>query len=521
MLVLVLVLVLDSAGTRHAWSQGTPGSGSGSGSIEDEDAGAEGSGKQLVAPKDPKARGAWLHAQLDAALIAHPQLAKAKIAAVVVDLQTGEELYARAADQGMALASCTKLLTSTAALATLGGGFRWRTAIFADDLDDATGTVKGNLYVRGKGDPTLSAADLDALADDVAARGVRTVEGQLVIDGSYFDTDVEPPHYSDEPKERAGFRAPVAAFSVARSAVTITVTPDPGGLAAVRVEPDAGGYVRVTKAEVQTVTDKRTRVKLESRPMKDHLELEVTGQIRPADGSWDARRRIDDPARFAGEMLRRALAARGVRITRHALGSGEVPLTAKLLAAHDSLPLSAVLVEMNKHSDNFIAETLLKTLGAEARAAARAAPGATWADGLAAVRAALLHVGLTGTYRYENGSGLFGASEVSAHQLVALLRGAYGDYRIGPQLIASLPVGGEDGTLAKRWHDRPARGRVYAKTGTLDKVTTLAGFAGVDGRHVLAFAILVNDIPAGQRNPSRAMADDMVDAMVAYLEADR
>ena len=100
-----------------------------------------------------------------------------------------------------------------------------------------------------------------------------------------------------------------------------------------------------------------------------------------------------------------------------------------------------------------------------------------------------------------------------------LLRAAHEDYRVGPDLVASLPVGGVDGTLAKRWHGHPASGRVRAKTGTLDKVTTLSGYVGIDANHPLAFAIVVNDIPAGQRGPSRAMADDMIDAMVAYLEA--
>jgi hypothetical protein len=82
---------------------------------------------------------------------------------------------------------------------------------------------------------------------------------------------------------------------------------------------------------------------------------------------------------------------------------------------------------------------------------------------------------------------------------------------------ASLPVGGVDGTLAKRWHDHAARGRVRAKTGTLDKVIALAGYVGVDGAHELAFVIVANDIPGGQRPAARALADEMVDAMVAYL----
>src|SRR6185436_20238589 len=122
-------------------------------------------------------------------------------------------------------------------------------------------------------------------------------------------------------------------------------------------------------------------------------------------------------------------------------------------------------------------------------------------------------------YRADNGSGLFDATEVSARQLTTLLRAARRDYRVGPDLLASLPIGGVDGTLAKRWHGHPARGRVRAKTGTLDKVVTLAGYVAIDSEHPLGFAILVNDIPPGQRASARTAADEIIDALVAYLGA--
>ena len=518
---LAVVLALVSIDTPRAHSQGTPPSAGSPAPGEPDDEGAapaSGSAPMPVAPKDPKARGAWLHAQLDAAIAARPRLAGAAIAADVVDLSTGVELYAHDADRPMSLASNTKLLTSIAALGTLGGGFRWRTSVFVDDLDEATGDVKGDLYVRGRGDPTLSADDLRALADDVAGHGVRHVAGRLVIDDGYFDGIVEPPHYAEQPKEHAGFRAPVASFGIARGTVTITVIGNPGGKATVRLDPDAPAYVRVAKADVTTVTDKRTRIRVDVKPAHGRMELDVTGQIRLSSGSWSARVRVDDPARMAAEVLRAALAARGVVIAHRGERTGPVPTTARLVATHDSAPLDDVLREMNKHSDNYIAESILKTLGAETRAT----PGpATWADGVAAVHRYLAGIGLPdGSYRADNGSGLFGASAVSAHQVVKVLRAADADYRIGPDLVASLPVGAMDGTLARRWHGRPAAGRVRAKTGTLDQVTTLSGFVGIGSRHLIVFSILVNAIPRGQRPASRAMANDMVDAMVAYLEAE-
>jgi D-alanyl-D-alanine carboxypeptidase/D-alanyl-D-alanine-endopeptidase (penicillin-binding protein 4) len=103
--------------------------------------------------------------------------------------------------------------------------------------------------------------------------------------------------------------------------------------------------------------------------------------------------------------------------------------------------------------------------------------------------------------------------------LIALLSAAHRDYRIGPDLLASLPIGGIDGTLARRWHGHPAKGRVRAKTGTLDKVVTIAGYLAADSGHPLAFAILVNDVPPGQRGTARALMDELVDVLAAYLGA--
>jgi D-alanyl-D-alanine carboxypeptidase/D-alanyl-D-alanine-endopeptidase (penicillin-binding protein 4) len=519
----VLAVALLSIVTPQAHSQGSAGSaGSAAAPEGEEDEGAAaGSGSALVAPKDPKERAKWLGEKLQAAIDARPLLAaKAKIGVAAVDVSTGHELFARNADKGMNLASNAKLLTAISALGTLGGGFRWRTAVFIDDkaLDAKTGVVKGDLYVRGRGDPTLTANDLRALATEIAARGVRTINGSLSIETGYFDDDVEPPHYAEQPKERAYFRAPVASFGVARSSFLVNVIGEPGGGARVWIEPDPGEHIKLTKTEVTSVVEGRTRIKVDIKPNKDVLEVEVKGHIRFADGHWWSKRRVDDPLRYAADVFKRALAEKGVKFTKKQVKIGPVPLDAKPLVAHDSMPLSAVVREMNKSSDNYYAESVLKTLGAETRATP--AP-ASWADGAAAMQSFLAKLGLPpGTYRCDNGSGLFGATEVSAKQMVTLLRAAHADYRIGPDLLASLPVGGMDGTLARRWPNSPARGRVRAKTGTLAAVTTLAGYVGVDSAHPVAFAILVNDIPTGQKGPARAMADDMLDAIVAYLEAE-
>jgi len=492
-----------------------PAAGSGSADpADDDDNGPSGSGSAIVAPANPAARPGWLKERFAAALASRPQLARTRVGYYAVDLTTGAVLVAHEADKGLNLASNAKLLTSVAALRGLGAGFRWRTSVHATTVPDDTGTIKGNLYLRGRGDPVLSLDGLRQLAHDVAARGVSSVEGNLVVDGSYFDNVVEPPHFNEQPKEAAAFRAPVASLGVNRSSYTVTVLAQPGGKTRVTVDPQLD-YLKLTKDEVTSVTEGRSRLRLEAKPRRDQIALELTGTIRQGAGSWDLRRRVDDPARFAAEVFLRALADNGVKLGRRSVSFGTIPTASKLIAAHDSATLADVLRSMNKYSDNYIAESVMKTLGAEAKAA----PNATWADGVTAMRGRLAELGMSGTYRSDNGSGLFASTEVSAKQLTSLLVAAHKDYRIGPDLVASLPTGGYDGTLARRFKNKPGMGRVRAKTGTLDRVKSLAGYVGVDSGHLVAFAILVNDIPAGQRGTVNLVADDMVEALVAYLTA--
>jgi len=522
-LVAIAAIAASSISARPAWAQATgsaasAGSAAGSAAREpDDDEATSSAARPLIAPIDPKARVLWVRDRITAAIAGQPKLGKARIGVSVIDLATGNELYARDADAGMSLASTAKLLTSTAALATLGGGFHWRTTVSGAEPDDK-GAVAGPLYVKGRGDPMLGVAELRALAADVAARGVRSAD-RLVIDGSYFDDVVDPPHFAEQPAETAGFRAPVASFGVARSTITVVVVAEPGGGARATLDPDpgAGSSIKLVNKGVTSSATARTHLQVASKQKAGVLELTVSGQIKWGEGSWEIRKRVVDPARFAGEVFRKALIERGVKLKTRALGSGAVPPTAKLLAAHDSPPLSEVVRHMNKLSDNYLAECVLKTLGAETRTT----PGpATWIDGRTALHGYLETIGMPKAgYRADNGSGLFDATEVTARQLTTVLGAAHRDYRVGPDLVASLPVGGVDGTLAKRWHGHPAKGRVRAKTGTLDKVITLAGYLAVDSEHALGFAILVNDIPPGQRASARNAADDIVDALAAYLGA--
>lgn len=486
---------------------------------DDDDGSDPGAPALVAAPADPAARRAWLTAQLDGAVAGLPRLAPATIGAAVIDLTTGETLWSHGADRPLSIASAQKIVTAATALATLGPGFRWRTTVYGERFDPTTGLVAGDLVVRGRGDPTLWRDDLTALARDLRWRGVERVDGDLVIDASYFDGVDEPPRFADQPKERAGFRASIAATSLARNAVTVVVVADRKGLglAAVSLDPPLTDSVRLVEDDVVTVASGRTRIGVATEVKRDRIELRVRGQIAAGDAVTFVRRRVEDPTAMFAEVLRAELAAAGIRVRGKIVRTPPAPGTPlEVLAERASPPLADVLRDLAKTSDNYLAETVLKTIGAEVRAV-RAGRPATWDDGLAEVRAFAAAAGIDpATFRIDNGSGLFDASAVSADALTKILAAAWRDFRVGPELAAALAIGGVDGTLRRRFTDPSLRGRVRAKTGTLAAASSLAGYVGADTRRPLAFAVLVNQLPSGTRPDAKRLQDAIAAAALAY-----
>jgi D-alanyl-D-alanine carboxypeptidase/D-alanyl-D-alanine-endopeptidase (penicillin-binding protein 4) len=212
------------------------------------------------------------------------------------------------------------------------------------------------------------------------------------------------------------------------------------------------------------------------------------------DRAWSDGHTSDEPALAAASAFRRALRDAGVRVAGRA-GKGVAAEDAVELAAVPSPPLSALVAWMNTESDNFVAEMLLKQLGA------RKLERGTTAAGARIVRRELADRGvpLEGV-RIVDGSGLSRDDRLTAQALSALLASAAGDARIAKPFVASLAVAGVSGTLEDRMETGPARGRVRAKTGTTDTASALAGYAG--DRYV--FAVVMNGDPVPYWTARRA-----------------
>ncbi len=424
------------------------------------------------------------------------------LGALVVDMNTSDRWVAIHADRVMNPASNQKLLTAAVALAVLGADYRYRTSLYGKVANG----VARDLMLTGHGDPSLGVEDLWRLARALKAQGVSKIEGALLVDQSRFDEAYEPPAYNQQPEEWAAFRAPVSAISIEQNTVTLNVLAGKAGEPARHwFEPpgvvDQSGHIE-TKA-----TGHGQQVLWQLAAAPGGLVATLGGHVSAGQPRLRFVRRVADPRLLPGKVLLELLRNVGIQV------AGGVELGKKAggerLAYLTSAPLSVLLHELGKHSDNFYAETVFKTLAgdtegppASSEAAARRMTEWLAGLGLEAKQTKIL-----------NGSGLFDANRVAPSTLAGVLTKTYLDPVLGPDYVSHLAIGGVDGTLKSRFRQDKVKGRVRAKTGTLNDVDALAGYVLSDsGRLPIAFVVLVNGIK--NRHPEvRAQIDRAVSVL--------
>ena len=448
------------------------------------------------------ARAGALEERLDRALQG-PGLRGARVAALVVEREGGAVLYAHDAERAMIPASNMKVLTALAALSAFGPVHRFTTEVLAPAPPDAEGVV-AQLAIRGGGDPALTSEDVWRLAADLRRQGLRRVKQGLLLDDSAFDAQRWHPSWG--PVSARAYHAPVGALSVNYGAYSVTATPgaESGAPLHVEVDPSLDYFPLVNRA---TTGPRRSAPALQiDRAHGEGAEQVIVAGTLPA-GSipktiW---RSVVDPLGYAGALLRMQFEANGIRV-EGAIRSGLAPLDWKPLLAFEGRPIAEIVRLFVKHSNNVIAESLLKALAAH-----EGAHPATWEQGLAIVRRELETLGLpVAGATLVDGSGLSYENRVSPRLFVEALRTADRSFRFGPEFVSALPIGAADGTLEKRAEGVGAALR--AKTGLLTRVTGLSGYARLADGRVVVFSILVN----GFRG-SADSAMDGVDQFVAEL----
>ena len=460
-----------------------------------------------------------LHAQLSA-LVKAPPLVRPKVGVVVARLHDGAVVYAHRGERALVPASASKVVTAAAALHHMGPSHRFKTEIFSDRRRD--GVVEGNLYIQGHGDPTLDTGTLLAMALELRERGIRRVTGDIVVDGTAFDDERLPPAF-DTKETDAAFRAATAALAVERAQVHVAAYPGRANGSPCRVELGLGaGYFDIVN-HCLSVGGKSDKWTLSADVSGERTRLTVGGRVGLSIGRLTATRRVEHPLLHAAHAFREALIRVGIQVDGGARAS-KMPRKRIRLVRHSSAPLAVILAQMNKTSDNFIAEMVLKALGG-----AVGGRPATWSKGQRAVRRYLSSFeGRAGTgptealfaaelfdegaYTFLNGSGLYDANLLSPFQIARILFEAVHDPETGAEFSASLAIAARDGTLRRRLKETPAARRARAKTGTLNGVDALAGLVTARDGETYLFVFLSN----GSKVTHRTMRDAF-DRMVAVI----
>jgi D-alanyl-D-alanine carboxypeptidase/D-alanyl-D-alanine-endopeptidase (penicillin-binding protein 4) len=419
--------------------------------------------------------------------------------ALVVDMASGQTVFEAAPQKQVYPASVAKLFTTAA--------FVRSADLDAKPVTEVRASGKGGeveLAVIGVGDPTMNTAEWQKLAEAVKAAGVVKVK-KLVIDATVFDDKL--PKAFDEKSTDAAFRAPVGGLSIDASTLQVVVKPgEVGQPPLVTVLPDAGEAVVVIN-QAATIAKGKSTLTVVTRANGKKTEVVITGSL-PASSKpvGSGRRRVAESAYFAGWAFRQMLENKGIAV-QGAPVFAKTTLAGPALAKHEHHDWRAIATVTNKQSHNGYAETLFKQVGLLQGGAP--STGEKASEG---VKKALAGLEIRwDSVRIGNGSGLYHADQVTAQCVVDLLRSMAKDKK-GKDWKATLAVGGVDGTLRGRLKGKDTLAHVFAKTGTLDDVSGLAGYAE-RGDKTYAFAFFFNGINGA--GPYRGVQDRMLRRLLA------
>ncbi|WP_188455445.1 D-alanyl-D-alanine carboxypeptidase/D-alanyl-D-alanine endopeptidase [Virgibacillus oceani] len=434
------------------------------------------------------------------------------------DASTGEILFEHFGDTRLHPASNMKLLTGAAALETLGSDYQFSTEVLTDGRIRGK-TLHGNVYLKGKGDPTLMKEDLDQFAKDLKAKGIKNIKGNLVADDSWYD-DVrlsQDLNWSDEPFYTG---AQVSALTLSPNedydAGTLIVEVNPankaGKEAQVKLTPETE-YVTIVNKAKTVAADKEKDISIEREHGSNNIVIEGT---IPVDGSrsrsWVS---VWEPTGYALDVFNKSLKENGIKLVGNSgTKSGVTPKDATVLTSRESMPLRDLFIPFMKLSNNGHAEILVKEMGRVQY------EEGSWDKGLQAVEKVLTDLGLNSdTLKLRDGSGMSHKNMIPANELSQLLF-AVQDKSWFPDLEKSLPVAGMSerlvgGTLRYRMTEKPTKGNVKAKTGSLTGVSTLSGYVtSKDGRDLI-FSIMVNNY-LGSSSAITDMEDEIATVLAKH-----
>lgn len=431
------------------------------------------------------------------------------MSALVVDLNTGDTLYSKNPNKSLVPASNMKLFSDAAALLALGPNYRFESVLSTNAKVLDNGNLEGNVYLYLPGDPSFTSDDLANLLGALQDWRIQSIQGNLIIISDRKGIHPYAPGWTKRDLIYS-YGAPLAPLMLDENRLVVTVNPGArvGSPALIEVRPSNPGIV----LHNQVTTKTKSAGCGISYVMDKHNELTVKGCV--GSGQWSARQglAIKNPSKYAKAQIRESLKDMG--ITLHGkIKYGQKPKHAMLLAKHQSKPISQLITDTMKTSDNLYADSLYLHTAAKLNGAP-----ANWAQAQPLVKDFLeQETGIRlNQANLTDGSGLSRQDKLSAKQTVQLLQFLHARFPLAYEYIAALPVSGRDGTLRKRLKKPEQKGFVRAKTGTMTGIVSLSGYLYTENGHTLAFAIYINKRADAKVNHSWRYPK-LIDAMCDYF----
>lgn len=419
---------------------------------------------------------------------------------VVIDLTSGETLYKRNANRLFIPASNMKLFSEAAALMALGPDYQFKNQISTSAGKLENGVLEGNVYLHLSGDPSFSRKDLRTLLSALKEWNINSIQGNFIVDSSLASVPAYPPGWLKSDLSYS-YGAPIAPLMLDSNRLTITVNPGQkaGDPAIVEVD-DGGGTILLTNQATTKASPKGCGVGLK---LDKENKLLVSGCVGL--GQWAIQQRIaiKNPLIYAQGMIKSELAKSNIQLNGE-VTLGQAPSGTMLIATQYSRPLTQLMADTLKPSDNLYADSLY--LHAAAKIGGKPV---AWNDAQPIVKGFLekqTGIKLKDAI-FTDGSGLSRYNLVSPEQTISLLKFLYQRFPMSYEYISALPISGRDGTLQKRFKEANQQGFVRAKTGTMTGMNSLSGYLYTANGHTLAFAMYINRVPGKASGPGRPILD--------------
>lgn len=395
-------------------------------------------------------------------------------------------LLDRGSHRKMIPASISKILTASAVLEAFPPGTKLKTTLQTTAKVE-NGILKGDLYLKGGGDPGFVSENMWFLVNHFKRENVKLIEGDIVVDDTLFDSKRYDESRQSTRVDRA-YDSPVGAMSFNWNSINIFIRPgsEVGESAKVFVDPE-NEYIRlVNKAKTSAGGGNKLIIERQRDSKHPGDTIVVSGSLGINAKEQVVFKNITSPDLWSGFNLKSFLEQRGI-LVKGQVKTGKTPSSARVVAEAESKPIELMVTDMNKFSNNFVAEMLTKLLHSQD------GQQGTLNGGIQKIRQHLAGLKIpTDEFEFYNPSGLTRDNLLSSRAMGLLLKKQKQNFQLQPEFLSSLPISGIDGTLKRRLKGTSGERWVRAKTGYLTGVVTLAGYVGCPSGIVGEFSFIFN-----------------------------